>query len=355
MLSSQELCTHSDLSEQGLAFPDSTITMNSRYLQPASARQVSQSLRAWKLPQLTRAQQFLQTARAGQFVQPLVWQPMQLARAWQLLRPAVAAASDEASADATVDAAPKCPESIDQQVTQAISAVRAARDAGVTRMQIELELPPNFATDLDDWPGGIRQQYQVLNPLLKKILKGVTDQASFSDEECLDDGDAVYVLRSSRGADDAAVSFPTAEVLGELKDLDKKVGAKGTLLLANPQWSTKGQVISDLGFGPWKKANEEFIAGFEPAYVLRKIRIKGEQLQILKAFPCKEWQVFVIPQDGSAAKRILTSAEQPEYWQMDELLTKSDWSIASKDPFTRAKSEAEFIQKSAQQPPDRNK
>merc|ERR1719235_1163404 len=99
------------------------------------------------------------------------------------------------------------------------------------------------------------------------MKSAIGDELSTADE--LDDGDAVYLLKGNANKSVNAVSFPTAEVLGELKDLDKKVGKEGVLLFANPQWSTQGQVISDLGFGPWKKRNEEFIAGFEKAYIFR--------------------------------------------------------------------------------------
>merc|ERR1711988_697784 len=113
-----------------------------------------------------------------------------------------------------------------------------------------------------------------------------------------DDGDAVVMFQSKCEKPFFAVTLPTADVLGELKDLDKKLGAKGVLLIVNPQWSTEGQVISDLGFGPWKKANEEFIASFDLTYVQRQLRIKGQQVQLLKSYPCPEWQVFAVSPDG---------------------------------------------------------
>ena len=36
----------------------------------------------------------------------------------------------------------------------------------------------------------------------------------------------------------------------------------------NPQWRSTGQVVSDFGFGPWKRQAEEFLASFEPVYAL---------------------------------------------------------------------------------------
>ena len=45
---------------------------------------------------------------------------------------------------------------------QAMNAAKRAHAAGVRRQRMELLLPLIGATDLDDWPGGIRQQFKVL-------------------------------------------------------------------------------------------------------------------------------------------------------------------------------------------------
>lgn len=36
---------------------------------------------------------------------------------------------------------------------------------------------------------------------------------------------------------------------------------------------TEGNLVSELGFGPWRKANEEFIATFKRSYQLYEQRI----------------------------------------------------------------------------------
>ena len=38
---------------------------------------------------------------------------------------------------------------------------------------MELLLPLIGATDLDDWPGGIRQQFKAAQPLVESILRTV--------------------------------------------------------------------------------------------------------------------------------------------------------------------------------------
>lgn len=57
------------------------------------------------------------------------------------------------------------------QVNQAVAAIEAAWKAGIKRQRIELLLPLIGATDLDDWPGGIRQQFKAAAPLVEGILK----------------------------------------------------------------------------------------------------------------------------------------------------------------------------------------
>lgn len=45
----------------------------------------------------------------------------------------------------------------------------------------------------------------------------------------------------------------------------------GLLLLVNPQWK-EGQLLSDLGIGPWRRQNEEFVAAFQETYALKRLR-----------------------------------------------------------------------------------
>lgn len=56
-------------------------------------------------------------------------------------------------------------------MAQAVAAIQSAWEAGVTRQRIELLLPLIGATDLDDWPGGIRQQFKAAAPLVEQILR----------------------------------------------------------------------------------------------------------------------------------------------------------------------------------------
>ena len=61
--------------------------------------------------------------------------------------------------DASTETLPRLPRSPREQVTQAAEAVRRAAASNDKQLfEIEFQLPLIGATDLDDWPGGIRQQ-----------------------------------------------------------------------------------------------------------------------------------------------------------------------------------------------------
>jgi hypothetical protein len=68
----------------------------------------------------------------------------------------------------------------DDQVTQAAAAITAAwaEGSGLRRQRIELLLPLIGATDLDDWPGGIRQQFKAIQPMVEGILRSVKQASS---------------------------------------------------------------------------------------------------------------------------------------------------------------------------------
>lgn len=59
------------------------------------------------------------------------------------------------------------PASPELQISQAVTAIEQAWQAGVRRQRLELLLPLIGATDLDDWPGGVRQQFKAAAPLVE--------------------------------------------------------------------------------------------------------------------------------------------------------------------------------------------
>lgn len=72
----------------------------------------------------------------------------------------VAAAAPEPAAGEASSAPLPVPRGPQETVAQAVAACTRAWEAGVKRQRVELLLPLIGATDLDDWPGGIRQQFK---------------------------------------------------------------------------------------------------------------------------------------------------------------------------------------------------
>lgn len=151
---------------------------------------------------------------------------------------------------------------------------------------MEILLPLIGATDLDDWPGGIQQQFKAAVPLVEEILKQVggphlspspSPSSSSSPSPSpspspshhlspsppqvkkepglegqivprfLDKGDAVCLWESSGVS---CVLFPTGATLPTAIDAAEKAKL---MLVINPQWNEGGiesaNLISDFGFG----------------------------------------------------------------------------------------------------------
>lgn len=121
--------------------------------------------------------------------------------------------------------------------------------------------------------------------------------------------------------------------------------------MVNTAWNSEGaNLISDLGFGPWKAANEAFIARFEETYSYREVRIRGQVLRVLRAFP-KPWQVFCLDGRGGV-ECIAATAEKPTYAALERMLTGlGSRSIANADWATRLQSEFRFVQDTLKPPP----
>lgn len=255
------------------------------------------------------------------------------------------------AARTVVSALPSLPLNTKEQIEQAAGAIEAALRDGKTTQAIELNLPLIGATDLDDWPGGIRQQYGALAPMVSEVLRLINAGAEGTcQQRVIDDADAVAALTLGS---DVVVSFPTAEVLDDLRAIENKNDFR-LKIIANPQWNTKGAIIGDFGFGPWKRRAEEFVGKFEQTYYLKEQRIQGEIVRTLKVYPNK-WQVFALaPNENNkiVAEALGEFDERPLYGQLKKLLESREGSIAAMNWVERAKREATFNAKSLQAPPN---
>ena len=274
-----------------------------------------------------------------------------------------------------------------------------------SRLLVTLSLPLVGATDLDDWPGGIRQQFKAAKPMVERMLEAIRKQAGEDDDggpffreaprpTLWDDADAVCCYDSPKLA---CVVFPTPETLKRLDTLaaskDKVSGGGGGLtIIVNPQWSlAKGtqNIISDFGIGPWRAANEKKAASFEPAFCLKSVRIRGDEARVWysraaeldfkegrrsivvegegkgegeaaaaaaaaatttppEMEPRGPWNVFLVTAAGSmkSSSRLISSGDsEPSYSELEEIL-KNKGNVATKGWLERAQSEARFLKDS---------
>uniref|UniRef100_A0A0D6QZW1 DUF1995 domain-containing protein n=1 Tax=Araucaria cunninghamii TaxID=56994 RepID=A0A0D6QZW1_ARACU len=235
------------------------------------------------------------------------------------------------------------PTTLEESINQAKLACRYAIEDGSTRLQLEFLLPLIGATDLDDWPGGIQQQFKAAVPVVSSLLNGIIeDEAAAADNSYkiyfLDEGDATGVWEKD---EIALVLFPTAESLPAIENLEKIKNRP--LLLLNPQWQA-GQVISDFGFGEQRKQREKLVESFSTVYFLKQVRILGEDVRLLKTYP-GDWQVFVIDKGGSI-DCIATEEEKPSYKRLQDILKERKGSVANKGWFGRLMNELKFNQDS---------
>ncbi|GBG77440.1 hypothetical protein CBR_g23889 [Chara braunii] len=283
---------------------------------------------------------------------------------WHRLSSRMSAAADS-SAGQSADRAARSsrewplPRTSQESVDQAIGACKAAIADGLTRLQVEILLPLIGPTDLDDWPGGIQQQFRAAEPIVESLLQGLTSGSGRKEERgerggggggggggigygplMLDEGDAVGLWEREEVA---AVVFPTAETLPEVQQVASRGGDHKPLVLVNAQWQG-GQVVSDFGFGAKKRAAEAFVGSFTPTYFLKQLRILGEEVRILRRYP-DGWQVFVVtgPEEVDC---VAVLSDRPEYRKVEEILKGRKGSKAGQGWFDRLMSELKFNQDS---------
>ncbi|GAX75020.1 hypothetical protein CEUSTIGMA_g2466.t1 [Chlamydomonas eustigma] len=211
------------------------------------------------------------------------------------------------------------PQTTAQQASQAAAAIEAAFRDGMRRQHIELYLQPESGQD--GWPGGIRQQFRVAQPLVESILRRVKQAGGLEgplSAEIWDQGDAVAAYTGTKVA---AVLFPTAESMDRLKAMiNCSSGGPELLLVFNPQWETKGLMLgqSDFGFGARRASSEALVASLQPSYQLKELRLQGDEIRVLRAHPGR-WQVHVLDRSGSS-DLLAVQLERPTYQQVEEML-----------------------------------
>lgn len=226
------------------------------------------------------------------------------------------------------------PSNPEQCVAQAAGAVICAWSDGIRRLSLELLLPQAGSDFEEGWPGGIRQQFRAALPMIESLLLRLKRSEGLEGRitaEWIDEGDCVGAWQSEKLA---AVVFPTAEVLKDVRRIDDALSGNRLILVVNPQWQPEGQVVSDFGFGKNRRAAERYVASLDEIYYLRRIRVLGDEVRVLRCYPSR-WQVHYVRAAGDT-ELISVEQEKPTYQRVLEILQGVPDSRASKSWIDRA-------------------
>jgi hypothetical protein len=64
----------------------------------------------------------------------------------------------------------------------------------------------------------------------------------------------------------------------QVREIAERIGNNGLALLINPQWQA-GNLVSDFGIGPWRRRSEDLVSSFREVYVLKQLRIAGDNVR----------------------------------------------------------------------------
>lgn len=222
--------------------------------------------------------------------------------------------SSNSDDDFTELAASRFPTSAEDQVRQASIALRRAAADGERRHVLRLLLPLIGATELDDWPGGARQQIEAAAPLVRDVLAAglYGDDAAPPTvrEAVLDEADGVRVAfaasSESASKDSCAVLLPTAETVSKIREtLDaEQVGPNRNLILVNPQWRRRSDFPRPLSFGGLfgggggGNDDADYVESvYRPTFSCTSLMVEGDQVRVLRSYP-GPWRVYLMTVDN---------------------------------------------------------
>eukprot|EP00873_Tetraselmis_striata_P008339 jgi/Tetstr1/428603/TSEL_018594.t1 len=233
---------------------------------------------------------------------------------WSGRRRSAGALRTCASAESSPEPLPSDPV---EMVKQAAAAVKRGAEAGKMRHRLDLLLPINEKEfDFGERRAAecIQKEYDTAVNLIKLLAEQVLGAGAKLSVKRIDDGgvegEPCGVITDA-GKRFAAVVYPTSDKLKQIRALAEQEGRM--LLIVNPQWRESGQIVSDFGFGPWKKKAYEFLDTFENSYLLLERRVgapgsvsaatgarftTGGVLRTLRCYPGK-FEVFAMAVDGS--------------------------------------------------------
>lgn len=226
---------------------------------------------------------------------------------------------------------------------EARAAVQRAWKAGIKRQRLDLLLPLIGATDLDDWPGGVRQQFKAVLPMVESMLAGLKSVPGLEGPlsgEIWDQGDAVGAWT---GKAMNVIVFPTGDIMSRMIKMVEQ-NPDSLVILVNPQWALSQQVISDFGVFGRNKA-EAFLSKFEDTYCLKSYTIRGDSIRVLRCYP-GQWQVHLVNPATGEDSYICSMEERPSYKLLQDTVEEVEGSNSSKSFVERIRREIQFNQES---------
>jgi hypothetical protein len=130
---------------------------------------------------------------------------------------------------------------------------------------IEFPLPATGATELDEWPGGIRQKGVVLSSILSPLFRELNFSTPNPTPLVIDEDDCVAIWKNSDNVH--ICSFATPESIDELRYILDDSSA--VLLLLLPQF-----FLDPLS----RESSKQFLASAEQVYMLEQLNMRGERL-----------------------------------------------------------------------------
>lgn len=69
--------------------------------------------------------------------------------------------------------------------------------------------------------------------------------------------------------------------LPQVREIVEGLKDGGLALMINPQWQS-GNLVNDFGIGPWRRRSEDFVALFQEVYILKQMRIAGDNVRCVQ-------------------------------------------------------------------------
>lgn len=236
------------------------------------------------------------------------------------------------------------PRTASQMVESAAEVAKSALQEGVSRQLLTFINPVNeksiafLASNAIDYPCSTMAEFESIVLLTQQFMAGVLGPATELQVERIDEGGIdgdLCCLVYPKDRRSVAVVWPTAERLKVIKKLAEDPRTK-SLFIVNALWKTEGLLVSEFGVGPWRAANEAFVATFAPTYVHYELRIgapssvdvktgtryaSGAVVRVLRQ-QGGNYQVFVLAADG-ASQAIGSFPERPKYAELDALVDRA--------------------------------